>query len=277
MRNKNLKITCLNFNRYKNKEIQSSEDLKKYVIKYLNKKNADIIAGQEFPAKISNGFKSGEAFFEGETKGGSHFFTGFCIKNEEYNTGLNPYAEIEEIWEELFQICSLKKYHEFKDGYFAEKWVKFCGKNIRLINIHISRTYEIQLKLSLIEYLSRLQNKYTIIMGDFNAAKKEQTEVVISGNDRFLRRIESKGYVELLDEKEKNGEAHYTHYVKKEGKKLDHVFVSKAFNEDFKTNIEYDDDVNYTVPEEDKSENSKEKFTDHSAITVTIEKKPKED
>lgn len=108
-------------------------------------------------------------------------------------------------------------------------------------------------------------------MGDFNAAQKEQTEKYIKGNENFLKKIKTKGYIELLDEKEKNGEiGHYTHYVKDKGRKLDHVFVSKAFAEYFETTIEYDDDVNYKKQNDKDSNNA---FTDHSAIKVIIGKK----
>ncbi|EPY2278839.1 hypothetical protein ACXAT3_003621 [Clostridium sporogenes] len=150
----------------------------------------------------------------------------------------------------------------------AEKLIKFCDKEIRLINIHISTRYAIQLRVSLLKYLSQIQNPYTIILGDFNAAKNGQTTKNYEENHDFLKMIEENNYIELIDEIEENGVSHYTHYLNKSsGRKLDHIFVSNAFKEKFNYEIEYIDKVNNTHPDYEMSESA---FTDHSGIKVSF-------
>lgn len=267
MKKNELKISCLNFQGNKNEELKKT-NLEMHMESFIKNEKADIIAGQELLPNINNESKNlGSGIdIEGKVEVGSKFFTGFCIKDKTYNTGLNSYAEMEEIWRDLFEMCSTSRY---RSAYFTEKWIKFCGKNIRLINVHLSLSYEIELRLSLLEYLSRLQNKYTIIMGDFNAAEKWQTSNYIEGNDKFLKKMKSRGYFELLNEKEQKGRPHYTHYCQEKGRKLDHIFLSNAFEKDFETRIEYNDNINHTVPG-NKNSNA---FTDHSAIRLTIKKK----
>src|SRR5690554_4308230 len=109
MENEKLKITCLNFEGYK-KENEKCElnKFKKHIIEFINNEKVDIIVGQEFPKEIKEWLNQEKDIIKinGEALGRSKFFTGFFIKNKNYNSELNSYAEIEEIWEDLFDVCS---------------------------------------------------------------------------------------------------------------------------------------------------------------------------
>lgn len=273
MNEDNLVIISQNFNGYisKNEKNKAEKiDRKKLAVaNYLKYYNADIVAGQELPAHINEKqfMKDNklEGSFEGQAEGKSSFFTGFYVNNKKYKLGLNSNEEISVIWEQMFKYCP--KVPSFRSGFWAEKWIGFCGESIRIINIHLSLWYDTELRLSFLKYISKIQNPYSIILGDFNAAKVHQTVEFIKKNHEFLTMIEINKYIELIDENEKNKNAHYTHYEKSGGRKLDHIFISKAFYDKFHYEIDYIDGVNETHPDH---QNSNQTFTDHSGIKITF-------
>jgi endonuclease/exonuclease/phosphatase family metal-dependent hydrolase len=266
-----LNIISQNFNGYSGEK--NTKTLTSYLKRYKDK--VDIIAGQELPARINEKKvmedNSLDGSFDGEAEGNSKFFTGFYIINKDYEDGLICHKEISKIWNDLVKYPSIVP--TFRSAYWCEKWIEFGGEKIKIINIHVSPTYEIMLKLSLMEYIEKINNKYTILLGDFNAAEKRDTVKHICENDNFLKLIRNKEFEELRSEKEKNdNKGHYTHYTKKGGRKLDHVFVSKKFYDEFNYEIDYIDEVNYTHPEYISSEFA---FTDHLGIKVSFSKKIK--
>lgn len=261
-----LNIISQNFNGYSKRQEKRLLNIES-VTNYLKKYEADIIAGQEFPASINE--KNLNGSFDGQAKKRSHFFTGFYVNNNNYKGNLIPNDKIETIWNKVDKYSCIIP--TFRSAYWCEKQIKFCGKSIRIINVHISPTYEMILKLSLIEYIKKLRNKYIILLGDFNASEKKDTEKYIKNNDRFLKLIRDIGFEELKKEKEYE-KGHYTHYEKTKGRKLDHIFVSKEFYDKFDYDIEYIDEVNKTHPD---YINNQCAFTDHSGIKVSFKKKIK--
>ncbi|MFT5872454.1 MAG: endonuclease/exonuclease/phosphatase family metal-dependent hydrolase [Clostridium sp.] len=261
----------INYKKGENR-LENKNKNKTAVVNYLKHYDADIVAGQELPAHINEKefIEANKLIgsFDGQAEGQSQFFTGFYVNNNKnYKMGLNSNKEISEIWEKLFIGCPG---YSFKSGYWAEKWIKFCDERIRIINLHISATYAIQLRVSLLKYLSQIQNPYTIILGDFNAAKKDQTVKNYEENHVFLKMIEANKYIELIDDFEENGICHHTYYLTSRGRKLDHIFVSKAFNDKFRYEIEYIDEVNETHPD---YQHCNQTFTDHSGIKVCFYEK----
>jgi len=196
--------------------------------------------------------------FEGEAEDKSSFFTGFYVINEKYKSGLVPNDKISQIWSSAIKYSSIVK--EFRYGFWCEKKIEFCNKVIRVMNIHISLSYELMLKLSLLEYAEQNKDEYIILLGDFNAAEEEDTEKFIEENDQFLKTLRKIGFVELGNE-----DVHYTHYASNKGRKIDHIYVSKKFHNDFDYTLDYIDEVNYGHPKYNESETA---FTDHSAIKV---------
>lgn len=276
MRSKDrLNIISQNFNGYigkktKEERLEINEKNKKTVTNYLKKYDVDIIAGQELPAHINEEkfMKSNnlDGSFDGQAEGKSDFFTGFYMSNKNYVGELISDKKISEIWDELFEYCP--SVPSFRSGFWCEKWIEFCGKRIRIINIHVSLRHDIAIRFSFLKYISPINNEYTIILGDFNAAKNEQTEEHIQANDIFLKKIEGKNYYELISEEEsKTRKGHYTFYTSKKGRKLDHIFVSKVFYKKFNYEIEYIDEVSNTHPDYESSESA---FTDHSGIKVSF-------
>jgi len=262
-----LSIISQNFNGFKGSSMDT-------VAGYLKEYEADIIAGQELPANINEEkfmeYNGLSGLFDGTAEKGSVFFTGFYVNNKNYAGRLVLDKKISKIWDGVPKEYT--KSLSFRDGFWCEKWIEFCGEKIRVINIHISPTYCFALRHSLLTYIAQIDNKYTIILGDFNAAKNEQTEESIPENDAFLREIEGENYCELISEDEsKTGKGHYTRYSIKEGikkgRKLDHIFVSKAFYEEFNYEIKYIDEVSNTHPDYESSEFA---FTDHSGIKVSF-------
>lgn len=269
-------IISQNFKGNIRKKVEREKN-KKVVANYLKYYYADIFAGQELPAHINEKefmkVNKLEGLFNGQAEDNSLFFTGFYVNNKNYKTRLNSNEVIGKIWEELFEGCPGSS---FMSGYWAEKWIEFCGERIRIINLHISSTYVIQLRVSILKYLYQIQNPYTIILGDFNAAKDNQTvksSKKNKDNHDFLEMIEKNKYIELIDEAEENGTSHPTHFRasgEKGGRKLDHIFVSKEFYDKFSFKVEYIDEVNETHP---KHQHSNQTFTDHSGIKVTFVKR----
>ena len=194
-----------------------------------------------------------------------------CINNSLEKNEADA-VRAEEIWKEAFPWL------DFKSGYYQEAEVTFGGKEITIIDFHSSLRYSAQMRYVLLKRISEVKNELVILLGDFNAAFKNQTEHNIPDNDRFLRCITQKlGFEELLADEEKENSPHYTfQYNKKnehkeviEKKKLDHIFVSKKMfkltNEGWNFLIEYIDDVNKNFSK------STEAFTDHSGIRLTIQ------
>lgn len=168
------------------------------------------------------------------------------------------------IWDKAFPWIS------FKSGYWQEVDFSFNGKNIKVINFHCSPTYSTNLRYVLLNRLEDVdvKNKFVILLGDFNAAFKEQSENCVLNNHEFLILVKKKGYIEIV-KKDENKNPHYTFVDKKnKKKKLDHIFISdklgKLSNENWKFVIEYIDEVNTSFSTTEKA------FTDHSGIKLSI-------
>lgn len=194
-------------------------------------------------------------------------------------------AKEKEIWDKAFP------WSEFLSGYWDECDIKYAGKRIKIINVHCSPRWEYMyaIRYTLLKRLSEIQeNGLTILLGDFNAAFRNQTEVkkeaILTDNEKFLNEITEKyGFIECTSTEEEAGKLQYTYYLKKkkngqeekEGKKVDHIFLSKSlFNllKKYKPDkekpyvINYIDEVN-----RDFSSQPSKAFTDHSGIMLTIE------
>lgn len=190
----------------------------------------------------------------------------------------------EEIWYKAFP------WNEFRGGYWDECDIELARETIKIINFHSSPLYDLAIRYTLLKRLYDIQDRLTILLGDFNAAFRNQIKIenvkdggvikgsveegVIEGED-FLKEITRKyGFIECEDLGELKGEPHYTHTHKNEKdnelkhNKLDHIFISKSLyrllQKEYK--ITYIDEVN-----RDKHPKSAAAFTDHSGIMLTIE------
>lgn len=234
--------------------------------RYIKSHKADIYAFQEV-AKLNNGHWSN--------------ITETIIPSLPKNARDADCAE--EIWYEAFP------WNEFRSGYWDECDIEFAGKEIKIINFHSSPTYDLAIRYTLLKRLSNIQGRLTILLGDFNAAFRYQTQSpednnIIEGED-FLKEITRKyKFIECIDSKEHKGNPHYTHFYPDESNadekikrnKLDHIFISKSLSRLLKKpyEIQYFDEVNYCpiALNEDGKEMDKDKaFTDHSGIMLTIE------
>ncbi|MBX4268450.1 endonuclease/exonuclease/phosphatase family protein [Clostridium estertheticum] len=250
------------------------------IINFLNKCEVDILACQELPKEYRMNYYKPKSencnfSFKPTPKEVKNYFTAFCIKEpskHHYEVVENKIKE--KIWNKLYNKTF--KYdnsvnEEFRDGLWAEIVYTYKGKEIRLVNIHIPvKENHLIFRLTLLEYLKELKEEYTIVLGDFNAAKNNDTVNSNESNQNFLKAIEDLGYKELRSEEEKEI-GHYTHFEKNGGRKLDHIFVSSSFEEK-KCTVSFIDDVNFDREQiETKSKYEYEYFTDHSGIIVEVQ------
>lgn len=172
----------------------------------------------------------------------------------------------EEIWDKAFPWA------EFVSGYWDECDVKFAGEQIKIINFHSSCRYDLAIRYTLLKRLSEIYWRYTILLGDFNAAFCSQTAKPIEENEEFLKRIKTFGFRECTDQEE-NDKPHYTRF----DRKLDHIFISDSLFELLRdSNPEIDKEKPYNIIYIDKvnlnhPSHLKAAFTDHSGIMLTIE------
>ena len=250
------------------KKAKVLSDVKKVILKYIyeytikvyKKTNkAKIYAFQELPLE------------------NSLCFTAETIVTKSLRKDMNVSSRAEEIWDKAFPWL------EFRGAYLDERDIRFAGEKIKIINVHLSPTYDSELRYTLLKRLSEVpEKKLTILLGDFNAAFDYQTEYKITENNEFLKKIEKFGFIECTasDEygcdKDKNKKKYYTYlYVsdkKTEKKKLDHIFMSESLftllqksNPQTPYEIKYIEKVNRNFSSQpDKA------FTDHSGILLTI-------
>ena len=237
-----------NYNNHRKKNIRGL----KQVALYQNNYKADVYAFQEYPE-----------FGRGKT-----FYTTFCDNNGESKGSVN---EVEALWKEHFP------WSNFPQRYWAEINELFNKVEISVINVHITITYQDQLRFVLLKRLEQLKYEPVILLGDFNAAFSYQTDKVVQGNDLFMSLITKKGYKEICGEKENNINPHYTHALKSsktkswEKKKLDHIFMSSKLDElGFNMDLEYIDDVNINL-QYINGIKPLDAFTDHSGLKLVIE------
>lgn len=157
--------------------------------------------------------------FNGQAEGNSHFFTGFYVINKDYKDNFIPNIKIKQYG--IRQLNILVLYLHFEVGIGVKNALNFAVKGL---------DQQIFIYLSLIEYIEKIDNKYTILLGDFNAAEKGDTVNYICENDKFLKLIRAKGFRELKIEKEKkDNQGHPTYYTKKEEKNQIIYWCQKHF------------------------------------------------
>lgn len=241
-------IISQNLYNYRKKNAKGTGQVKSYLDKY----KADVYSFQEFP----------------EWGRGKTFYTNFYDKNGENKGSI---SEMEKLWDEYFP------WSDFPKRYWAEVDVHLNSVRIKIINVHITSSYQDQLRFVLLKRLEQLGNEPVVLLGDFNAAFSYQTENVIEGNHMFLSLIVGKGYKEIYGEKENIKFPHYTYALKSsktklwEKKKLDHIFVSPKLKElEWKMYIEYIDNVNINLVHINGIKPS-DAFTDHSGLRLVIE------
>lgn len=207
------------------------------------------------------------------------------------DTGVSGRAK--EIWDEVFPWA------KFANGYWDECDIQFAGKKIKIINFHSSPRHDLAIRYILWKRIPEVSSRYTILLGDFNAAFKGQTEAEgqdIKESRKFLERTEEYGFKECMIDGETEKNPHYTHsYIIKANdpknnklvrNKLDHIFISESLFELLKGlyMIEYLDEVNqdpkklneegeevswFSSKKQNKNDNNIA-FTDHSGIKLTI-------
>lgn len=218
---------------------------------YIKKYKADYYAFQEYP-RDGKGFRSVIVDKEGNDKS-------IDVKN------------VEILWKKYFP------WTEFRSGYWSETSIRFGYKKIVILNIHISTSYTDNLRLVILQRLKQLKGKRVLLVGDFNAAFKNQTDTPIEENHKFLSCIIGEGYTEKEDTKEKSNSPHYTFAVEDKDKniwlkkKLDHVFISNVLRDDenLSVEIQYLDKVNINYNHLGYATMSTN-FSDHTGIKICI-------
>ncbi len=170
-------------------------DIEKYTKEYP----ADVYAFQEFNV-------------------GTHI-TVFVTKNEDKYDWENDSERAEEIWDDAFPWI------EFRSGYWAEKDIKFAGKEIKVINFHSSPKYSYAIRSILLKRLKEVncKYKYVILLGDFNAS--------FEGNDEsfaFLNCIEKNGFKECLSDEGAEPTYTYAYYTYEKKEKEKTIEIKKS-------------------------------------------------
>lgn len=224
---------------------------------YIKKYDADYYAFQEYP----------------DYSGRGRTFYTTIVNAQNQDISKNNYDEINNVWNMFFPWTKMP----FR--YWSETKIEVKGKEIFLINVHISTSYAEPLRLILLQRLKQLKDKRVILMGDFNAAFTNQTELVIKENSEFLSMIIKSGYVELLGKDETDANPHYTFAIEDKKKKrwirkkLDHVFVSKVMkdNVEIDTSIEYLDSTNMNFDKIFSDVGFKnDGISDHTGIRINV-------
>lgn len=273
-----MKILCSNFNFYKN-PLEYDKYESRFIELLKNQDDVDIVAGQEIPPAVNSKWINKKVGKDSKVikPKNSRFFTGYIIYEKDLLIECTKYEDRDNIWKKSNTYPCIVP--QFEKKYWSEIVVNFEGKDIRIINVHVSITNNIMIKQTLIYYISKLSDEYCIIMGDFNAAEKKDTEKYFRENDRFLKLIQINGFEELVDNNEKGGTPHFTRYDKDGGRKLDHIFVSDKLYDEFKCEIEYIDEINYTYRKYDLIDKryiyTGNGFTDHSGMKLIISNKIK--
>lgn len=200
------------------------------------------------------------------------------VKNPQFKKNTRDADCAEEIWYKAFP------WNEFRSGYWDECDVEFAGNKIKIINFHSGPRYDLAIRYTLLKRLSEIQDRETILLGDFNAAfryqtQPEQDESIIEGED-FLKEITRKyRFIECKNSDEHKGKVQYTHFyydtskaekTDKISNKLDHIFISKSLFRKLQKPyiIEY---IHKVRRDYDLQQNESDKaFTDHSGIKLTI-------
>lgn len=127
------------------------------------------------------------------------------------------------------------------------------NRKVHLLNFHRKDASDVY---SILKYFKNRKNENSIVMGDFNAARKEHREIekkdsyIIYENTEFLNLFNDSGYREKGDKKF----TFYTEENKCNGRRIDHCFVSGDIS-------------NCCEGYTDKNLN---KLTDHLAIVLDI-------
>lgn len=153
---------------------------------------------------------------------------------------------------------------------FKNKFSKILVRDTEIINVHSPSNREAC--LNIINTVD--SNKKIVLLGDFNAAKDEQTIAAEKGNEAireehkiFLEKVEGKckgiqKFYEIGDDKQ------YTFFTQKISNKLDHVFFSKGLyetlDEPYMVKVNVHKNVNFY-------EDEKSGFTDHSMLEFEID------
>ncbi|MDU5740144.1 MAG: hypothetical protein E6Z84_05220 [Clostridium sp.] len=153
-----------------------------------------------------------------------------------------------------------------------EKHIVFDNKEIIILNFHSSLKYSTELRYVLLKRLDELNDENVILLGDFNAAFKYQSESIVPENHKFLSILTNERYKfsELYSIEENEENPHYTFKLESTNKqkKLDHIFVSQSlFEKKFNYQIDYIDEVNRNFK---GKKTNKEISTDHSGIKLTF-------
>lgn len=238
---------------------------------YINDYPADIYAFQEIPRNTEMKHYLVETPEDIVT-----FCSGFIVNKEKGVIGNYSNGEAEKIWDEAFKDI----YKSFRSAYWLEKEICLNNLKITIINVHCAPTYTVEFRYVLMNRLKQLKNRNVILLGDFNAAKNDQTEYPKEDGNLFLRTIEKSGFTELLSntENEPQYTLAYNHKVKGwKKKKVDHIFVSNSLLECLETkgwsySIEYIHDVNVNIDKLGYKKSIKKfnAFTDHSGIRLSI-------
>lgn len=227
---------------------------KRMIDRYMKEHEADIYAFQEFY----------------ETESSTSFNAKTIVKPPfcEGMKGMNVSGRAEEIWDETFPWA------EFRSGYWDERDIKFAGETIKIINFHSSPTYDLGIRYILLKRLSEVKGRFTIVLGDFNAAflgQMANKEKKFIRSAMFLEKITNSGFRECLEQETENG-LHHTHSYGK----IDHIFISESlFNLLRDSNPEKDKEKPYEITyihevRRNHPSKSKDAFTNHSGIKLTI-------
>lgn len=228
----------------------------------LNKYQIDIMACQEINHKYRDDYKNrldvaGYKLLYNEKEYSTRVYTtvGFIVNKE-----CNIDVEGNSIFNGVGQT---NKYYE----------IKFTKYNLSLVTVHINPK-ERETCLDVIDSVNEETangnntNRNIILLGDFNAAGKEHREKfakqnVMEENEKFLKKISEKGYIEIGDAK------NYTYITANFKNKIDHIYFSHDLNkylEDKRTSI-----TEHLVNEVEHSSENGWGFCDHNMLWFDID------
>lgn len=201
--------------------------------KVLAKADIDILAVQEFVNskkerdEIEREIeKAGYKLMVPELNGNIHFVTGFIVRNECIDKCTVENGPLEK---ELAN--NRKAFLKFEDG----------NINFSIFNVHVNN------------HTINIPDTSTILVGDMNACKSNQTSNQKGINEKFIEDIEHK-----YDAVGQEGK-HYTWTSNGIEKQLDHIYLSKKYGTNNSNKISVDDNVNFYYK-------PKKGFTDHSML-----------
>ncbi len=240
------------------------------LLSILKSKEYDIIAIQEL-VRLSGNFQKIKEIVEfcdyiyiepksvtkpGKGNSTPNFTVAYIIKKDVFESY------------EIINDCDNNNNNDYNNRVFCMEIALSNNKgSFKFINVHVNVKDKDTFKSKIVSIAKNFKDENCIVLGDFNASTKKQTENVKDdelGDSTILSDISELEYIYC------GKNENYTFLSKSNKRKLDHMFISKSLNETFNVSDEH---INHSVnfcPEDDGNG-----FTDHSMLYWDISIKSK--